>query len=237
MRRAIYMIGLFIALSLFNRPVAAQLIDIKPWHGYYPEMKGSYPLSFVAFKGWLIPRPHYFVRTWPTHYYLEVGALPVSDTGSYTDQLRINLVKLIARLIERGRMKDRHQATNGIRDNRQAEKAIEQLIQDSRFDELPDIFDLTGSFVKLYKSIKRIDQLDNCSWLKETLEKDADRLLTRFISVNFLQTDHGEKLAAFAEIRKELNQQTGDADYTYRKVHYYQYYAKQGKQSWSFLSR
>ena len=78
MKKVSYLIGLIIALSLSSISANAQLIDIKPWHGYYPEMGGDYPLSFVSFKGWLFPRPHFFVRYWPTHYYMEVGALPVS---------------------------------------------------------------------------------------------------------------------------------------------------------------
>lgn len=236
MKNVSYLIGLIIALSAINIPANAQLIDIKPWHGYYPEMDGDYPLSFVSFKGWLFPTPHFFVRYWPTHYYMEVGALPVSDSEGYADVTRINLMKLIEKLFEKIQMKKRQEATEGIRDNTQGQKDIEQKLFDSRSDELPDIFKLAAAFIKLYQSLNRLDKLDNCSWLKDMLEKDADGLLVRFISVNLLQTDHGQKLEAFAEIYRELNRQIGDADYTYRKVHYFQYYAQEAGRSYTFLT-
>lgn len=236
MKKVSYLIGLIIALSAINIPANAQLIDIKPWHGYYPEMGGDYPLSFVSFKGWLFPRPHFFVRYWPTHYYMEVGALPVSDSEGYADVTRINLMKLIEKLFEKIQMKQRQEATEGTRDNTQGQKEIEQELFDSRSDELPDIYKLAAAFIRLYQSLNRLDKLDNCSWLKNMLEKDADGLLVRFISVNLLQTDHGQKLEAFAEIYRELNRQIGDADYTYRKVHYFQYYAQEAGRSYTFLT-
>lgn len=236
MKNTICLIGLIIVLSLSARTVEAQLIDIKPWHGYYPEMNGSYPLSFVAFKGWLFPRPHYFIRTWPTHYYIELGALPVSDAGGYADVTRINLMKLIEKLFDKIQMKQRQEATEGTRDNTQGQKEIEQKLFDSRSDELPDIYKLAEAFIRLYQSLNRLDKLKGCGWLKSLLEKDADGLLVRFISVNLLQTDHGRKLEAFAEIHRELNRQIGDADYSYRKVHFFQYYAQQDKLSFSFLA-
>lgn len=223
--------GLFCAL-----PARAQLIDIKPWHGYYPEMKGSYPLSFVSFKGWLFPRPHFFIRTWPTHYYVEVGALPVSDAQGYADLTRINFLKILSRLIEKGQMKDRQQATTGIRDNTLGQKEIEEQLFNSRADELPDIYGIAAGFVRLYQSLNRLDKLEDCPWLKKSLEKDADDLLRRFISVNLLQTDHGQKLEAFSEIFRELGRQTGCVDYTYRKVNYYQFSNKNLSQSFSFLA-
>ena len=236
MKKVSYLIGLIIALSLSSISANAQLIDIKPWHGYYPEMDGDYPLSFVSFKGWLFPRPHFFVRYWPSHYYMEVGALPVSDSEGYADVTRINLMKLIEKLFEKIQMKQRQEATEGTRDNTQGQKEIEQELFDSRSDELPDIYKLAATFIKLYQSLNRLDKLDNCSWLKNMLEKDADGLLVRFISVNLLQTDHGQKLEAFAEIYRELNRQIGDADYTYRKVHYFQYYAQEAGRSYTFLT-
>jgi hypothetical protein len=236
MKRTIYLIGLIIALSLSSRNAEAQLIDIKPWHGYYPEMDGDYPLSFVSFKGWLFPRPHFFIRYWPTHYYMEVGALPVSDSEGYADVTRINLMKLIEKLFEKSQMKQRQEATEGTRDNTQGQKDIEATMFGSRSDELPDIYKLAEAFIRLYQSLNRLDKLKGCSWLKSLLEKDADGLLVRFISVNLLQTDHGQKLEAFSEIYRELNRQIGDADYSYRKVHFFQYYAQQDKPSFSFLA-
>lgn len=214
----------------------AQVFDIKSWHGDYPEMNGSYPLSFIAFKGWLIPVPHVFIRTWPTHYYIEVDALPVSDGQTYSDLLRINLMKIIERLIEKNQIKDRHEETTGIRDNTKTQYEIEKRIFDAESDQLPDVYSIASGFVRLYISINRLDKLDNCGWLRQTCQKEADELLTRFITVNLFQTDHGKKLEAFSEIKVELNQQIGDVDYTYRKVHHYQFYANNVSQSYCFLA-
>lgn len=221
---------------LTQLPARAQLIDIKPWHGYYPEMKGSYPLSFVSFKGWLFPRPHFFVRTWPTHYYMEQGALPVSDSKGYADLTRINFLKILSRLIEKGQMKDRQQATTAIRNNTLGQKEVEQKLFNSRTDELSDIYNIAAGFVRLYQSLNRLNKLENCAWLKKSMEKEADDLLVRFVSVNLMQTDHGQKLEAFSEISRELNRQTGCVDYTYRKVHYYQFCDRYLSQSYSFLA-
>ncbi|KOH44580.1 hypothetical protein [Sunxiuqinia dokdonensis] len=228
--------SVMLATAVFPPKVNAQLLNVKPWHGYYPEMNGSYPLSFVAFKGWLFPVPHVFVRTWPTHYYVEVGALPVSDAEGYADLLRINLMKIVSRLIEKSQMKDRHDETAQIKVYTQEQKEIEKLLFDSRSDELPDVYDIAGGFIRLYESINRLDKLENRQRVKQILEKEADGLLSRFISVNLLQTDHGQKLEAFSEIRGELSRQTGDADYTYRKVHHYQFHANNVSQSYSFLT-
>ena len=229
--------SVMLATAVFPPKVNAQLLNVKPWHGYYPEMNDSYPLSFVAFKGWLFPVPHVFVRTWPTHYYVEVGALPVSDAEGYADLLRINLMKIVSRLIEKSQMKDRHDETAQIKVYTQKQKEIEKLLFDSRSDELPDVYDIAGGFIRLYESINRLDKLENCQRVKQILEKEADGLLSRFISVNLLQTDHGQKQEAFSEIRRELSRQTGDADYTYRKVQHYQFHANNVSQSYSFLTR
>lgn len=227
---------LLLMLFLFCEYSNAQVFDVKSWHGVYPEMNGSYPLSFVAFKGQLIPVPHVFVRTWPSHYYLEIGALPVSDGGGYAELLRTNLMKIISRLIEKGQMKERQEETLQIRDNTRTRKEIEKKIFDAESDQLPDIYSIASGFVRLYISISRIDKLDGCSWLKHTCQREADELLTRFIAVNLFQTDHGKKLEALKEINIELNRQTGDVDYSFRKVHHYRFYANNVSQSYSFLA-
>jgi len=80
-----------------------------------------------------------------------------------------------------------------------------------------------------------MDKLDNCQWLRQTYQKEADELLTRFISVNLFLTDHGKKLEAFSEIREELNKQIGETDYTYRKVLHLQAFNANIPQSYAFL--
>lgn len=196
----------------------AQLLDVKPWHGYYPEMNGDYPLSFIAFKGWLFPVPHYFIRTWPSHYYFEVGALPVSDGTEYAGRTKTGLLRIAAKLLERSQMKGRHDETEQIRDKTGLRKVISQKLFDARKDELPDIFRLADQFISLYQKIGSFDQLKNSNEVKHILQDEADDLLMRFLMVNLLESDHGAKLESFAGIQSELNRLTGETDYSYRKL-------------------
>lgn len=240
MKKILITIGCGLAILFSSSRVQAQLIDIKPWHGTYPDMGGTYPLTFIAFKGSLIPIPHVFVRVWPTHYYLETDAKPVYDTETYTNLLEINFLKIVEKLIQKQEMKRRQEETQQIRDNTQMERDMEKMIFDANSDQLPDVLNIASGFIRLYASIDRLDKLNklgDCSWLKPIYQKEADELLTRFITVNLFQTDHGKKLEAFAEIQKELNQQIGETDYTYRKVHHYQFYANDVSQSYSFLAQ
>ena len=88
MKTILFILIFPLAALLPGKELKAQVFDIKPWSGTYPDMQGTYPLSFIAFKGWLIPVPHVFIRTWPTHYYVEVVALPVYDTEGYAGLLK-----------------------------------------------------------------------------------------------------------------------------------------------------
>ncbi|MGV8092074.1 MAG: hypothetical protein AB2L24_09455 [Mangrovibacterium sp.] len=236
MKIIICILAVFLTVTFPRQELKAQVFHIKSWRGDYPEMNGSYPLSFVAFKGWLIPIPHVFIRTVPTHYYVKAGALPVYDAAGYADLLRINFLKIVSRLVEKSQMEARHEETSGIRDNTQTQKEIEQKIFDAESDHLPDVYSIASGFVRLYLSISRLEKLENCKWLKQLCEKEADELLTRFISVNLFQSGHGKKLEAFSEIRSELNRQIGDVDYTYRKVHHYQFYLNDAGRSYAFLT-
>jgi len=235
MKILLFILLLPLAALLPGKELQAQIFDIKPWNGIYPDMQGTYPLSFMAFKGWLIPVPHVFIRTWPTHFYVEVGALPVSDTDEYAGMLKTNLFKIIEKLIEKSQMQKRQEETQQIKDNMQVQKEIEQKIFDAQSDQLPDVYSIASGFIRLYLSIESLDKLENCKWLKHTYQKEADELLSRFISVNLFITDHGEKLDAFDEIRCELNKQIGETDYTYRKVLHLQAFNANIPQSYTFL--
>lgn len=215
----------------------AQLMDVKPWHGYYPEMKGSYPLSFIAFKGFLFPVPHLFVRTLPTHYYVETGALPVLDGAEYAGQTKTGLLRTIAKLLERSQMKGRHEETSQIKDNTALQKQISQKLFDSRKDELPDIYGLADQLISLYKKINSMDQLEHASGVKQILQEEADDLLMRFLMINLFESDHGEKLEAFSELRNALNKLTGETDYTFRKLYHLNVFGEDSSCSYAFLTR
>jgi hypothetical protein len=235
MKTILFILIFPLAALLPGKELKAQVFDIKPWSGTYPDMQGTYPLSFIAFKGWLIPVPHVFIRTWPTHYYVEVVALPVYDTEGYAGLLKVNLLKLAERLFEKSQMKGRHEETEQIKNNTEIQRDIEKKIFDANSDQLPDVYSISSGFIRLYVSIANMDKLDNCQWLRQTYQKEADELLTRFISVNLFITDHGKKLEAFDEIRYDLNKQIGETDYTYRKVLHLQAFNNNVPQSYAFL--
>lgn len=234
--KKLFLITAFSLVLVFaGKNLKAQVFDIKSWNGTYPEMNGTYPLSFIAFKGSIIPIPHVFIRTWPTHYYMEVVAEPTYDTEDYISELKVNFLKIAARVLEKSQMKQRQEETEQIKSNTEMQRDIGKKIFDARSDQLPDVYGIAAGFVRLYISINTLDKLDNCKWLKQICQQEADDLLTRFVAVNLFQTDHGKKLEAFEEIKQELDSQIGEADYTYRKVHHYQFYASNTSQSYLFL--
>ena len=67
MKTLLFILLLPLAALLPGKELKAQIFDIKPWSGTYPDMQGTYPLSFMAFKGWLIPVPHVFILAWASY--------------------------------------------------------------------------------------------------------------------------------------------------------------------------
>lgn len=230
---------IFILILLFfaaTEQSKAQLIEIKPWHGYYPEMEGTYPLTFISFTGWLIPIPHVFVRTWPTHYYVEVGALPVTDGGEIAGELKTGLLRIVAKAIERSQMKGRQEETEGIKVNTGFTQQISNQLFSARSDELGDIYNLAAQFIKLYQKVNKLGSLSNSKKIHSIYEKEADQLLMQFLMVNLFQTDHGGKLDAFTRISQELWKLLGELDYTHGKLLFFNSYNSQPL-SYSFLSK
>lgn len=232
-----YFLILISALVLLfaGEKLEAQIIAIKSWDGTYPEMNGKYPLTFIAFKGNIIPIPHEFIRLWPTHYYYEVVSVPTYDIGDYASELKVSFLRIAAKLLEKSQMKKRHEETEQIKSNTEIQRDIEKKIFDSNSDELPDVYSIASGFIRLYISIDNMDKLDNCKWLRQTYQREADELLSRFIAVNLFLTDHGKKLEAFDEIKQELSKQMGETDYTYRKVLHLQAFNNNVPQSYAFL--
>ena len=237
MKKLILIIVTFACFVVFFPESAkSQIIDIKKWTGTYPDMEESYPLTFIAFKGWLIPVPYVFVRTCPTHYYIEADAMPVTDATEIAGAAKTGLLRIASKMLERHQMKSRHDETVQIKDNTDFQKQIEEKIFNSRADQLGDLYSLAQHFIELYSKVDRIGQLPNCTEVKQIFEEEADRLLMRFLMVNLLQTDHGEKLNAFSEIHTTLNKLSGEVDYTYSKIRFFSSYNTEIP-SYSFLTR
>lgn len=214
----------------------AQLIDIKPWNGTYPDMEGTYPLTFISFSGGLIPVPHVFIRLWPSHYYYNVISIPVTDAEEFAGELKNGLLRILAKALERSLMKGRMEETQQIKVNTDFSRQISDQLFDARSDELSDIYKLAAGFIKLYQKVNRLGTLENSGQIHSIYEKEADQLLMQFLMVNLFQTDHGSKLEAFTGISNDLNKLLGEVDYTHWKLHYFNSLDRQPG-SYSFLTR
>jgi len=216
----------------------AQAFAIKRWRGTYPQMNGSYPLSFMAFKGgFIIPTPHFFVRTWPSHYYIKVGALPVTDSENLAGSVKTGFLRIVEKILERSQMQKRSEETAQIKENNLKQRDIELKLFNSRSDFLPDVYGIANQFIRLYQSINSLGTQANAGAIAQISRREADELVVRFIMVNLLQTDHGKKLEAFSQIRSELNRQIGEADYLNRKVYHFSFYGQDASDSYVFLTR
>ena len=216
----------------------AQAFVIKRWRGTYPQMNGSYPLSFMAFRGgFLIPTPHFFVRTWPTHYYIELGATPVTDSENLAGSIKTGFLRIVERMLEQSQMQKRAEETTQIKANNLQQRDIQLKLFNSRSDYLPDVYGIADQFIWLYQSINNLGKQANAGAIAQISRREADELVVRFIMVNLLQTDHGKKLEAFSEIRSELTRQIGEADYVNRKVYHFNFYNQDTCDSYAFLTR
>jgi len=216
----------------------AQAFAVKRWRGTYPQMNGSYPLSFMAFKGgFIIPVPHFFVRTWPTHYYIELGAMPVTDSENLAGSIKTGFLRIVEKILERSQMQKRSEETTQIKANNLQQRDIELKLFNSRSDYLPDVYGIADQFIRLYQSISNLGKQANAGAIAQISRREADELVVRFIMVNLLQTDHGKKLEAFSEIRSELNRQIGETDYVNRKVYHFNFFSQDAGNTYAFLTR
>jgi hypothetical protein len=213
-----------------------QVFEIKKWTGTYPDMNGSYPLTFIAFKGFIFPTPYVFVRIWPSHYYV-TEALPVTDESEISGELKTGLLRIAAKLLERSRMKGRFEKTTGIKNNTELQNEIEQKLFSARFNELEDIYELAQKFVEAYQKTDRFDELNNGFEVKRLLEKDTDELFMRFLLVNLLESDHGQKVDSFGELQTELNHLHGELDYTFKKLQFFENFGETTSVSYSILTQ
>lgn len=237
-RRLGIIISLILIITLTNIvQLQAQAFAVKRWRGTYPQMNGSYPLTFISFKGFLNPIPHVFIRTWPTHYYFQVGAWPVTDAENLTGSIKTGFLRILEKILERSQMQKRSEETAQIKANNLHQRDIELKMFGARSDYLPDIYGIADQFIRLYQSINDLEKQANAGAISQISRHEADELVVRFIMVNLLQTDHGKKLEAFSEIRSELTRQIGETDYVNRKVYHFNFFSQDAGNAYAFLTR
>jgi hypothetical protein len=226
-----------IIFSVSSIGLSGQVFEIKSWGGTYPNMNGSYPLSFVSFQGFLPPVPYFFIRLWPTFYYIEEGATPVTDAPELAGSIKTGFLRIVEKLLEQMQMQQRSEETTQIKDNNLQQRDIELKLFNARSDSLPDLYNIAAQFIRLYQSISVLGRQQNTAAIAGICHREADELLVRFLMVNLLQTDHGKKLEAFTEIRSELTRQLGETDYVNRKVYHFNFYNQTSNNCYAFLTR
>jgi hypothetical protein len=230
---------LFVLFLLFQSTeiVNGQALAIKKWKGRYPKMNNDYPEAFIAFKGWLPPVPHLFIKTPLTHYYWKVKSMPVTDSEELAGKTKTGLMRLAAKLMERSQFKGRFQETNWIKMLNAGQKQIDQKLFDSRFIPLEDLYGLTETFIALYGKLDDLDDLEKGGEVKKVLQQEANEMLEQFLMVNFLESEPGEKLQAFTDLNISVHKFNGELDYTYNKLKFFNLFTTQQTNSYAFLTQ
>lgn len=234
------LISIMLLIFLLIQPAGtanAQAIAIKKWKGRYPRMNNNYPHSFIAFKGWLPPKPHLFIKTPLTHYYLKVKSMPATDSGEIAGKTKTGLMRLLAKLMERSQFKGRYQKTTLIKNMNEQQKQIGQKLFDSRSDHLEDIYGLSDAFIALYKKLDDLEPLEKGEQVKKILTREADELLQQFLMINLLESEHADKLQAFTDLQNSLHRLRGEVDYTLAKMKFFRLFNKSYTADYAFLTQ
>jgi len=214
-----------------------ELFEKKSWTGTYPDMNGSYPLVFIAYEGGVIGIPHIFVRYYPTHNYKDMVAKSVVDATEIGEKTKTDLAKSLLKMIEQTLMKGRFIETGHIKINTKQQKEIVQKIFEARFDQLGDIWELTGLFLQIYDKIDKFSGPGTSAQIKELFKKEANKMFTRFLLVNLLESDHGQKIDSFGTLKTEITHLLGEVDYTLKKLHFFESFGQSAQVSYSFLTQ
>jgi hypothetical protein len=233
--RAIIILLLIASLDISK--ASGQVFEVKKWTGTYPDMNGTYPMAFIAFKGGIIGVPYLFIRSWPTHYYWNALSVPVIDATEVSGKTKTGLAKIIMKLIEQSLMNGRYIEKGLIKINTKQQQEIVQKIFDTRFDQLDDLRELTEMFLKVYHKIDRISGTGVNVKIKSLLKEEANELFSRFLLVNLLESNHGDKIDSFGNLKTEITNLLGEVDYTFKKLQYFESFGMSAQVSYSFLTQ
>ena len=229
--------AMLLTILLTNDQSCGQVLDVKKWTGPYPEMNDSYPLSFIALKGDLLPVPYLFVQTWPTHYYVNTESLPVTDATMISGDMKTGLLRIVEKLLEQSWMKGRSEKTTSIRNHTELRDEIALKIFNTRFDHLGDLYQLSLKLTEAIEKVDRLGPMNDSSAIREAFEKEAEELCMRFLFINLLAAGHGQKMESFSEITRDVDQFLGVLDYTFRKLQFFKTFGQTASISYTFLTR
>ena len=211
-----------IILLTFISSQAQSAFAVKKWKGPYPRMNSDYPLSFVCWKGWLPPVPHFFVRIYPTHYYYYLNSLPVYDTKSYVNMGLYDGLKMVLKNIDKNALQNSLEEISGIKLNQTQHEGIEDFLRQSRLTELPDIYNISLNFYEALQALNLLKAQNIPNGISQTFEEDIRRYLDELLMINQLDAKQGDKLKAMTALNQEVRQLTGIIHYTAHKVNSYQ---------------
>jgi hypothetical protein len=164
-------------------------------------------------------------------------AKSVVDATEISGKTKTDLAKIIMKLIEQSLMKGRFIEKGLIKINTGQQQEIVQKIFEARFDQLGDIWELTELFLQVYHKIDRFSGTGANSAIKNLLKKEANELFMRFLLVNLLESEHGQKVESFGDLKVEITHLLGEVDYTFKKLQFFESFGESIQVSYSFLTQ
>ena len=226
----------FLGFAFFNSG-AQKPFAVKKWKDRYPKMKNDYPLTFVSFKGWLPPVPHFFVRIYPSHYYYYLYSYPTYDTKGYLDMALDGTLKTIFKNIDKKALKKSMEAVSGVKINQSEREEIGRFLRESRLTVLHDVYDVTGSFMRAGYALERLKGTGANKRIVHLFERELNGHLESFLMVNLMDAQQGDKIQAMAEIKAQLKSLAGVIDYSAQKIDYHQKWSGKAPSNLTFLGR
>jgi len=219
------------------RTVAQDAFAVKKWNGRYPTMNNDYPLSFVCWKGWLPPVPHFFVRIYPSHYYYYLNSIPAYDTKGYVDMGLYQGLKLIIKELDSKTISRTLEEITGIQTNQLGQAAIERVLRDSRLVKLPDVLDNQYAYLKALDAFDYLNNPTAPGWLSKIFEEEIQLKAEALQMIYQMDCSQGDKLKAGEDINRELRQLRGTMLYAAQKIRYWQQMNQMKENHLGFLTR
>ena len=213
---------------------AQDAFAVKKWSGRYPTLNNDYPFTFVCWKGWLPPVPHFFVRLYPSHYYYYLNSVPVYDVKSYAEEGIYQVLKLVLKELDRSTIEKTLNKIEGIQLNQSGQEAIETFLRDSRLREIPDLY--ANQDALLNSQISMETDADLPKELMDVFIKEIQRSQEDYSMINKMDCLQEDKIRANTTVNNALRELNGTILYTIQKVQYWQYYRRMRETHLDFLA-
>lgn len=225
----------FLLLMATSTTQGQSAFAVKKWKGRYPSMNNDYPLSFVSWKGWLPPVPHFFVRLYPSHYYYYLNSIPAMDTKGYVDMTLYDALKMVLKTIDKNALQKSMQEVSGIQLNQLQHQEIEAFLRNSRLSTVPDIYQSADNVQQCLQALDYLKSKEVPNTVIENFESALNQELEAYLMIGQMDAEQGDKLKALASLNQNLRQLAGTITYTAQKVAYFQSWNNETSTSLRFL--